>query len=443
MASMNETRPLEEGLALLRRLPDKIFNLFAAAGSVGTKRGERTYLVGGVVRDLVLGAPNLDVDLVVEGDALKSALAMQRRFGGEVVAHVRFKTATWRLYQSAFSNAEGLNSLASIDFITARRETYAQPGALPGVEPGTIADDLARRDFTINAIAILLDDARTGQLLDPFGGLRDLREGSIRVLHDQSFGDDPTRIFRAVRYEQRLDFRIEPHTQALIAPALEILARVSGERIWHELMRIGAEGLPERSFRRLEALGVLRAIDSGLELSPALDADFSKLREELAVPDPFTYFATLAARLPVRAARALEQRLHLTSAQRTFVAQLQRALVLEAELGDPAFKTSAIVRLLDPLDEDVLRIAQVLVNSERARERIAHFRTQWRELKPLLDGKRLQRLGIVPGPIFRQILEAVRSAQLDAEISGSEDAEQLALALANHASRRSNDHTGN
>src|SRR5207237_516573 len=258
-------------------------------------------------------------------------------------------------------------------------------------------DDPARRDVTINAGAILLDDARLGELLDPFGGLPDLRERSVRVLHDQSFMDDPTRIFRAARYEQRFGFRIESHSEALIAPALAVLAKVSGERIWHELVRIGAEGLPECALRRLSELGVLRALEPELELSPMLEADFAKLREALGAPEPFSYLATLAARLPARAAAALEQRMRLTNTQRVFVAQLQRALVLEAELADPAFRTSAIVRLLEPLNEDVLRIAQVLVNSERAKERIAHYRTHSRELKPLLDGARLQQLGILPG----------------------------------------------
>jgi len=143
------------GIELLHKLPDDVFNLIAAAGSVGMKRHERVYLVGGMVRGLVLGLPNLDIDLVVEGDAMKAAKAMQRRFGGSVLAHERFKTATWTLDHSQFADAAALTEVQSIDFITARRETYALPGALPAITPSALADDLARRDSTPHRACIL------------------------------------------------------------------------------------------------------------------------------------------------------------------------------------------------------------------------------------------------------------------------------------------------
>ncbi len=432
---MSQSPVRETGMSLLERLPEDLFNLIAAAGSVGTKRGERVYLVGGFVRDLVLDVPNLDIDLVVEGDAVKLAKAMQRRFEGVVLAHERFKTATWMVDPAHFPEADGLQALRSIDFISARRESYAAPGALPDIALSTIADDLARRDFSINTLAIALGEPRLGELLDPFDALRDLRARNIRALHERSFMDDPTRILRAARYEQRFAFHIDPHTEALIGPALPLLAKISGERIWHELDRIGGEGLPEKALRRLESLGVLHAIDPALRLSESLDADFDKLRDALGVPEPLVYLAAWLARLPAENTPGLMHRLHLASEQRRLIVQLQGALALEAEVGGAAFRPSAIVRLLEPFDERALRIAQVLSVSELAQERIAHYRTHWREIEPLLDGKRLQELGIVPGPVYRQILAAVREAHLDAQISTRDQAEQMAMAIANNRSQ--------
>ncbi len=429
---MTQTSALELGLSLLHKLPDDVFNLIAAAGSVGMKRNERVYLVGGMVRDLVLGCPNLDVDLVIEGDAVKAAKAMQRRFGGSVLAHERFKTATWTLDHSQFVGADDLREVRSLDFITARHETYAQPGTLPNITPGTIHDDLARRDFAINTLAILLDDANLGELLDPFDAMRDLHAGVIRVLHDQSFMDDPTRILRAARYEQRYNFHIEPHTESLVAPALAVIAHVSGERIWHELERIGAEAFPERALHRLDDLRILRAIHPALTLSDSLDVDFEKLRAAIGAPEPLAYMAAWLARLSSDVAQTLAQRLRLSRPERDFVMQLQRVLLLDAELGDAALTPSAIVHSLEIFTDEVLRVAQSLMGNERARERIAYYRTHWREFAPLLDGTRLQELGIVPGPIYRQILSAVRAAHLDEQISTQAEAERLALAIASH-----------
>ena len=213
MDATGTIEPVEPGDIAARlqlSLPDDILILLQAAGTVASKKGFRLYVVGGFVRDLLLGMPNLDIDLVVEGSAVAMAKAMANRFGGEVRGHPRFGTAKWLLEGSSFT------SLPAIDFVGARRESYAQPGALPDVEPGSIEQDLLRRDFSINTLAICLNDGCFGQLLDLFGGVADLRAGAIRVLHDLSFVDDPTRILRAVRYEARLNFRIEPHTESLL-----------------------------------------------------------------------------------------------------------------------------------------------------------------------------------------------------------------------------------
>jgi len=187
--------------------------------------------------------------------------------------------------------------------------------------------------------------------------------------------------------------------------------RVSGERIWHELERIGAEAFPERALHRLDQLGVLRAIDPALTLSHSLDVDFEQLRVAFGGPEPIANVAAWLGRVSAEAIDAITQRLRRSSAQRECVAQVRRWSLLEAELGDVSFTPSAIVRLLDSFDDHVLRVAQALMVNDVARARIALYRTHWREYEPLLNGTRLQELGIVPGPIYGQILSAVRAAQ--------------------------------
>ena len=211
------------------------------------------YLVGGPVRDVLMGLSIKDLDFVVEGDGPEVARGLAEELGGEVLVHSRFGTATLVLGENR------------IDVVTARRETYPQPAALPIVSPGDISDDLGRRDFSINALALNLGESRP-QVLDKHGGLDDIRRGLVRTLHPNSFVDDPTRIFRAVRYEQRLDFRIEAETLAQLhrATAQGYLASLTGDRLRHELERILQEDRPESPLRRLGQLGILAAIHPSL-----------------------------------------------------------------------------------------------------------------------------------------------------------------------------------
>ncbi len=198
------------------------------------------YIVGGSVRDLLLGRAVNDFDLTVEGDAAQLAEIVLRKYAGKVVFHARFGTATWTLDETTYRRLNvpmvGPADFPSfLDFISARSETYSEPGVLPTVKRSTIDDDLRRRDFSINAMALRLDGQYWGQLHDPLGGQADLELGRIRVLHKRSFIDDPTRMLRAVRYAGRYDFEIEPETLSLINnEARQVLSRLSGERLRHE-----------------------------------------------------------------------------------------------------------------------------------------------------------------------------------------------------------------
>ncbi len=214
------------------QLSSGIIAFMKMVGTIAEKRGMQLYLVGGVVRDLLLERLNTDLDFVVEGDGIKLAEEIASLIHAKITTHPRFGTATIKWEKR------------SADFTTARSEIYARPGALPKVTFSSIKDDLARRDFTINAMAVAISPGRFGELIDPFDGRTDLEKNRVCVLHDKSFTDDATRIWRAVRYEQRLDFRIEPVTTLLIERDLNMLKTVSGDRIRHELELVLKEEEP-------------------------------------------------------------------------------------------------------------------------------------------------------------------------------------------------------
>jgi tRNA nucleotidyltransferase (CCA-adding enzyme) len=218
------------------------------AGNLADEIGFNVYVVGGMVRDLLLGLQTIDVDIVVEGQGIHFAGSLADRLQAKVKCYERFGTATLTLPDQL-----------RVDIATARTEFYERPGALPIVSPGSIRDDMVRRDFTINALAASLMPGEFGRVLDDFGGLRDLRERHIRALHERSFIDDPTRIFRAVRFEKRLDFRIVRSTEQWIADALSrsLLEELEDYRIATELRLILEEPDPTGPLQRLSELGII------------------------------------------------------------------------------------------------------------------------------------------------------------------------------------------
>ena len=276
-------------------LPASLLDLLQEVGAVASALSFPLYAVGGFVRDLLLGQPNFDVDLVVEGDAIRLAQALTQRFGGRVRSHRRFGTAKWILPETVTLTNDreasrrddgttyaGNDLPESLDFVTARTEFYEHPTALPTVERSSIKQDLHRRDFTINTLAVRLTPDHWGELLDFYGGRKDLADGVIRVLHSLSFVEDPTRILRAARFEQRFAFHIEPRTEELITGALDLLDRVSAERVRHELELILAEAEPERALCRLDEMLVLARMHPQLRCDAWFRAKAPELRAALA-----------------------------------------------------------------------------------------------------------------------------------------------------------------
>ena len=254
--SMEGEGPEDWQAWLAERLPEPRRHLLAQVSAGAARLGLPLYLVGGFVRDALLGLVPNDFDLVVEGAAPQLAQALARELGGTVVGHPAFGTATWQ-------TPEGW----SLDFATARTETYARPAALPDVQPSDLPADLRRRDITINAMALRVGPG--GQLHDPYHGRADLAARSIRVLHAGSFADDPTRLFRVVRYEQRLGFAIEPATLGWMRTAWEALAVLSPDRLRHEFEIIFTEPQAAAMLARLDDLDILAHVHPALRWGAA------------------------------------------------------------------------------------------------------------------------------------------------------------------------------
>ncbi|HID33910.1 MAG TPA: CBS domain-containing protein [Anaerolineae bacterium] len=415
-------------------LPPGLIDLLRKVGDAGAALHHPVYIVGGFVRDLLLNQPNFDVDFVVEGDAVALAQYLAQQYGGRVRPHRRFGTAKWIRDDDAFAAGRRLpdETPPSIDFATARTEFYEEPTALPIVERSSIKLDLHRRDFTINTLAIRLDGAHWGELLDFYGGQRDLEQGVIRVLHSLSFIEDPTRILRAVRFEQRFGFTIDPRTAELMIEAVDLLRRVSGPRIRHEIELILQEREPEKAIRRLEEIGVLREIDPELGWDVDLDARFRALREAIAaqpdLPAPIEqlYFALWLYDLTPAAHRRILDRLRPTSATAKLVKATEGLRARTLDILQPDISPSELDRLLQPFDDAALLVARVGSDDPLFQERIRFYRERLRPQQIHITGDDLRRWGVKPGPIYRRVFQQVRAALLDGRIHTPE--EEIALA---------------
>jgi len=388
---------------------------------IATQAGTSLYMVGGPVRDCLLRRAVTDLDLTTEGDALTLARRAARVLGGAWKKFDRFGTA--KLILPGRDNP--------IDLATTRTETYARPGALPDVTRGTIETDLIRRDFTINALAIRLDGEQPGKLIDLHGGEADLHSGTLRVLHERSFEDDPTRLFRGVRFEQRFNFAFAEDTRQLIAPALPVIDQISGDRIRHELELIFCETQPLKALARLDELGILRQIDPELRVDEWIAERFQSQAAppersvEETKDDSFTCWVWLTCRLSEGSLTRFSQRVNLARAEAIDLAQV-RALRDAAETIGRLDTRSGIYRALTPYHDRALRAALTVIDQPAAQALIVLYLNELREMKPTLDGTRLQELGVSPGPLIGRILAEVQLAVLDGVIATPQQEEEYA-----------------
>jgi tRNA nucleotidyltransferase (CCA-adding enzyme) len=304
-----------------RRLPTELVEFLRVNGVLASRQGLKLYLVGGVVRDLLLERANTDLDLVVEGDAIVFARELAKIKGAKVIANGRFNTAKikWERW--------------SVDIASARTEFYRHPGELPTIEAMTdIRHDLQRRDFTINAMAVQLDPEHFGEIIDVSGGRKDLAAKLIRVLHPGSFQDDATRIWRAVRFEQRLDFRIENHTHSLILKDLKFLDTLSSDRMRNELELCLEEAMPEKVLSRAAEIGIFRRLAPSWQI-PA--STFQSLKKVRVLMEPYVapqdlYLAVLFFSLDRIGLEALIERF---SFGRSAASTLRSSLALKDRLS--------------------------------------------------------------------------------------------------------------
>ena len=415
------------------------------------------YVVGGFVRDLLLNHPSLDFDIVVEGDAIFFANQLAARWGGRVVAHRRFGTAKWeingvreKLLAQLDSDAQSSPSQLpeSLDLITARTEFYEQPAALPTVESSSIKMDLHRRDFTINTLALRLDGDHFGKIYDYWGGLSDLHKGQIRVLHALSFVDDATRLLRAVRFEQRFGFEIEPRTLSLMEESLPLLDKLTGARIRHEINLILAEPKAALMLQRLSGLGILTAIHPELpwdySLRPNLDLmGLTEVDPAWELPEQLDHLTLVQilrwqawlGKLPQSAIQSIASRLRFKSTLKKLLLATSRLIHALPELDQA--KPSQVVHLCADAPHLAIYAAHQSTQDEAIKTLLWNYASQWAAVEPVTTGDDLKALGLAPSPAFSDILSALRDAWLDGEIHTPEQERALAEKLVTEAKRTS------
>ncbi|MBA7665045.1 A-adding tRNA nucleotidyltransferase [subsurface metagenome] len=398
-----------------KQLPAELVSFMQMAGKVAQSRGENLYLVGGVVRDLLLGQTNLDIDLVVEGDAIELAHQLVQINQAKITTHPHFNTAKlqWNKW--------------SVDLATARSETYAKPGALPSVKPGSIDSDLFRRDLTVNALAIYLTPSHYGELIDLYGGRDDLEHKLIRILHEKSFTDDATRIWRGLRYEQRLNFQLEPTTLELLKRDIPMLDTISGDRIRHELELILREKCPEKVLRRAQELGVLAKLHPALKGNGWLAEKFGQGRQ-LSSPDQppvGLYLALLTYPLTSDENEHLISRLRLPKLTAQVIRDTASIKAKLPSLANPELTPSRIYRLLHSHSPLAITANSLASDSPIARQHIQLFLDKLRYIKPALTGNDLKRMGIAAGPRIKEILQLLLEARLDGKVTNKKDEEGL------------------
>jgi tRNA nucleotidyltransferase (CCA-adding enzyme) len=416
------TRLMEE------RLPQQIQTILRNLGRVADRMGYSAYAVGGFARDLVMRVSNLDVDVVVEEDGIRFAREVARQFSCRSRIHKKFGTAVLIFPDGT-----------KVDVATARLEYYDSPAALPTVELSSVKRDLSRRDFTINTLAIPLNEDHFGELIDFFGALQDIKEKTIRVLHSLSFVEDPTRIFRAIRFEQRLGFQLGKHTQNLIRNAVKMgfLEKLSGGRVFAELLLIFKEDDPASILRRLGESGLLKTINPSLSFNRDRAALFDRIKSVLSWyrflfleerHDPWlVYFLGLFDGLSDPKVEAIFQRLALRGKNRRRILEArwssQQALAVfhQKTGGKKRRRPSVVYGILESIPAEARLFMMARTDDEGIRRDISLYFTVFRNVRPALGGKDLIAMGFRPGPLFREIMNDLLMARLDQKVKSKDD----------------------
>ncbi|HNY19646.1 MAG TPA: CBS domain-containing protein [Flexilinea sp.] len=430
---------------LTRVLPPSYLTLIHMVADAAWNCRYPVYIVGGFVRDLILGQPVMDFDIVVEGDAIHLARTLVHIYGGKVRVHSRFGTAKWvigdihdQIIKNTPLSPEGAPEAelpATLDLISARTEFYDYPTAMPKVERSSIKLDLHRRDFTINTMALRLDGDYFGDLLDYWGGYLDLHQKLIRVLHSLSFMDDPTRMLRAVRFEKRFNFTIEKHTMMLLKDGKTLLKRISGRRIMNELDLFFHEESPSAGLSRLEELGLLEQIHPNIRWTSQNTANLTKFIQK----DPPNYWLEALPSLPEfinlegkyliwwgknspETVKEIVQRLQLSQ-------RIQKMLLSYSEICQKMPDLihswpSEVTFFLEKQSLEAIYCYDILSDDEKVHQTIRNFLQIWRNIKPFTTGSDLRRLPYPAGSWIGAVLDRLRKGWIDEEISSREEEEK-------------------
>jgi tRNA nucleotidyltransferase (CCA-adding enzyme) len=401
----------------LDKLPYKVKKILKLSSRVAEHLRCKIYLVGGIVRDLLLERENLDLDIVVEGRALEFAKFLAQSLGTRFCKHHLFGTAT--VYWDDLK----------VDIATARLESYPRWGALPRVAPSSLKDDLFRRDFTINAMALSLNKTDYGKLIDLYGGYRDLKQGLIRVLHDKSFLEDPTRIFRAIRFEQRFSFRIENHSAKLLREAVErnALSFVNEHRIRDELILILKEKTPYSYIKRINDLIGFHFLDKKLKLAKSdfyllkrIESTISFFREQYPLRKPemwLVYLIGIVHKLSQKDILKFCSRFGLRKTERIIILSVlenkQRLSVLRRD----NLSRVGIYKLLKPLIYEAIIFFYAYFKDRKTKERLKYFLDELSCIKLKVRGHDLVREGIKPQTSYSRILKTLLYRKIEKKLT--------------------------
>lgn len=423
LANVSTGKPITErnlSNIISNHFPPSVIKILRLAGEVADSMGFVAYLVGGSVRDLIMGQENLDIDIVIEGDGISFANELSKRIGAKIRTHQRFGTAQVFIGE------------LKIDIATARTEYYESPAALPTVETSSIKKDLYRRDFTINTLAIKLNPKDFGLLIDFFGGQRDIKEKTIRVLHNLSFIEDPTRAFRAIRFSERFGFKLSKHTETLIRSALRmnLFEKLTGTRIYEELLLTFNETEPVKTIKRLSEYGLLKVIHPEIRFDKKMESVLQGIHDTLSwfnllflreKPDRgILYLMALLSDLDEKQREeALERLSTPPRLKEAIVSGLTKTkeLTRSLPLRDPV----RLYNHLCNLGIETLLFSMAITPDDEKKKEISYYLLNLRQVRPIIKGEDLIRIGIRPGPVYSEILKAILEEKLKGKLKTKEE----------------------
>ncbi len=401
-------------------LPESLNKLLVMAGDIADDLGYGAYLVGGCVRDILRREQNLDIDIVIEGDGISFAKALGEKLGAKITVHQTFGTAVVK------------KDTFKLDVATARTEYYESPAALPKVETSSLKRDLYRRDFTINTLAIKINKKDFGHLIDFFGGQRDLKDRVIRVLHNLSFVEDPTRAFRAIRFSERFGFKLTKHTENLIklAVKMNIFDKLAGTRLCDELDLIFLETDPIKSVQRLGEYDLLKVIHPKISFNPELEAMMRAVHDTMSwfnllfldekYDKGLLYIMALLHGLNRDEREAALNRLSVAEKTRTLIQhgfQTSAKILRNLIPGNPVMT----YHLLSECGLEAILFSMASLQDSEKKKAISHFLLELRSIKPLIKGADLKALGLKPGPLYSKIFTEVLNEKLMKKLPSKKD----------------------